>query len=84
MATPDAASLLHTPLPLGIEYSIRTSETKPQGYAQYMIVCPVHGEKRADRVKKVADILNTHRNCRWVLNPRLWHSELGTQMRLLA
>ncbi|KAK9819091.1 hypothetical protein WJX81_003656 [Elliptochloris bilobata] len=52
------------PLPSGFEHNIRTTDAKPHGWTEYRVVCPMHGEKRMDRVRKVRDFFHGHARCR--------------------
>eukprot|EP00884_Botryococcus_braunii_P000097 jgi/Botrbrau1/10088/Bobra.0355s0041.2 len=61
-------SSLSRNLPPGVELHIVTSESKPSGYGQYKFLCPLHGEKRADRIRKVAELFNHHASC-WSHGP---------------
>lgn len=66
---PSDLSIAGRGLPPGVELSIVTSESKPGGYGQYKLICPLHGEKRADRIRKVAETFNIHVECWCVALP---------------
>lgn len=62
-ASPPAAAL-HPPLPAGFEHEVRFTDAKPHGWAEYKIACPRHGEKRVDRLAKLANFFAAHAACR--------------------
>ena len=51
-------------LPLGFEHDVRFTDAKPHGWAEYKICCPKHGEKRVDRLTKLAAFFGVHASCR--------------------
>lgn len=55
------------PLPPGFQHTVKVTTGKPEGYVQYVITCPAHGEKLADRIRIISDFFNTHSHCRWNL-----------------
>ena len=51
-------------LPVGFEHDVRFTDAKPHGWAEYKICCPKHGEKRVDRLTKLAAFFGVHAACR--------------------
>jgi len=66
--TPPAATN-PPPLPPGFQHSVKFSTGKPDGYVQYLITYPEHGEKSVDRVPFLATYFEQHCNCRYACYP---------------
>ncbi|KAK9845811.1 hypothetical protein WJX81_002983 [Elliptochloris bilobata] len=59
-----AAIACESSAPPGFEPCVRTTDAKPDGWTEYTADCPMHGEKRFDRLTKVAVFLREHCRCR--------------------
>ena len=53
------------PLPNSFKFRKVYSAAKPNGYSEYVVECPIHGQsKRLDRWKAVADFFVAHAECK--------------------